>query len=165
MWTSLLGNVSITCFPFCDVINSEVKISFFIKPFSHIIEEHFFIILKVLSFKQIKPTFLEGKSPTLREYRSSHQRCSVRKGVLRNFAKIKGKHLCQSLFFNKVKKQTLAQVLYCEFCEIFKNTFFTEYLWATAFRDLKLVLLKCDFYIIAHFLLTFIVFGILNKTQ
>ena len=34
--------------------------------------------------------------------RSSHQRCSVRKGVLRNFAKFTGKHLCQSLFFNKV---------------------------------------------------------------
>ena len=30
------------------------------------------------------------------------QRCSLRKGVLRNFAKFTGKHLCQSLFFNKV---------------------------------------------------------------
>ena len=29
------------------------------------------------------------------------QRCSVRKGVLRNFPKFTGKHLCQSLFFNK----------------------------------------------------------------
>ena len=35
-------------------------------------------------------------------YRSSHQRCSLRKCVLRNFAKFTGKHLCQSLFFNKV---------------------------------------------------------------
>ena len=35
-------------------------------------------------------------------FRSSHQRCFVRKGVLRNFAKFTGKHLCQSLFFNKV---------------------------------------------------------------
>ena len=34
--------------------------------------------------------------------RSSHRRCSVRKGVLRNFAKFTGKHLCQRLFFNKV---------------------------------------------------------------
>ena len=34
--------------------------------------------------------------------RSSHQRCSVRKDVLRNFPKFTGKHLCQSLFFNKV---------------------------------------------------------------
>ena len=30
------------------------------------------------------------------------RRFSVKKGVLRNFAKLKGKHLCQSLFFNKV---------------------------------------------------------------
>ena len=68
--------------------------------------------------------------------RSSHQRCSVEKGVLKNFTKFKAKHLRQSLFFNKVaglrpkacnfiKKETLAQVFCCEFCEISKNTFFT----------------------------------------
>ena len=34
--------------------------------------------------------------------RSSHRRCSVRKGVLRNFAKFTGKHPCQRLFFNRV---------------------------------------------------------------
>ena len=34
--------------------------------------------------------------------RSSHQRCFVKKGVLRNVTKFTGKHLCQSLFFNKV---------------------------------------------------------------
>ena len=34
--------------------------------------------------------------------RRSHQRCPVRIGVLRNFTKFTGKHLCQSLFFNKV---------------------------------------------------------------
>ena len=33
---------------------------------------------------------------------SSHRRFSVKKGVLKNFAKFTGKHLCQSLFFNKV---------------------------------------------------------------
>ena len=34
--------------------------------------------------------------------RSSHRTSSVRKGILRNFAKFTGKHLRQSLFFNKV---------------------------------------------------------------
>ena len=34
--------------------------------------------------------------------RSSHRRCSARKNVHRNFSKFKGKHLCQSLFFNKL---------------------------------------------------------------
>ena len=38
----------------------------------------------------------------LLSFRSSHWMCSVRKGVLRNFAKFTGKHLWQSLFFNKV---------------------------------------------------------------
>ena len=48
--------------------------------------------------------------------------------------------MCHSLFFNTVaggacnfiKKETLAQVFLCEFCEIFKNTFFTEDLMETA---------------------------------
>ena len=31
--------------------------------------------------------------------RRSHRKCFVRKGVLRNFAKFTGKHLCQSLFY------------------------------------------------------------------
>ena len=34
--------------------------------------------------------------------RSRDQRCSVREGVLRNFAKFTGKYLFQSLFFNNV---------------------------------------------------------------
>ena len=63
------------------------------------------------------------------------------KSVLRNFTKFTGKHLCQSLFYDKAagltpatlfKKETLAQVFSCEFCEISKNTFFTEYLLTPA---------------------------------
>ena len=95
---------------------------------------------------------------------SSHRRCSLRKDALRNFAKFTGKHLCQSLFLNKgagrglhwvsfliklqaescnfIEKETLAQVFSCEFCEISKNTFFTEYLWATS-----------SVYITVHFIL------------
>ena len=34
--------------------------------------------------------------------KSSHQRCSMKKGVLRNFTKFTGKQLCQSPFFKKV---------------------------------------------------------------
>ena len=36
--------------------------------------------------------------------RSSHRRCFGKKGVLRNFTIFTGKHLCQSLFFNKVAR-------------------------------------------------------------
>ena len=57
----------------------------------------------------------------------------MRKGVLRNFSKFTGKHLCQSLFVcNFIKKETLAQLFSCEFCQISKSTFFTEHLKATA---------------------------------
>ena len=34
--------------------------------------------------------------------RSSHQRYSVKKGVLKNFTRFTGKHLCQGLFLNEV---------------------------------------------------------------
>ena len=55
-----------------------------------------------------------------------------KKSVLKNVAKFIGKHLCQSHFFKVfIKEET--QVFSCEFCEIFKNTFFTEHLWTTAF--------------------------------
>ena len=69
--------------------------------------------------------------------RSSRPEVFCKKGVLGNLTKFTGKHLCQSLFFNKVaglrpqacnfiKKETLAQVFSCECCEISKNTFFSQ---------------------------------------
>ena len=54
--------------------------------------------------------------------RSSRRRCSVRKGVLKNFAIFTEKDLWQSL---------LAQAFSCEFYEFSKNTVFTEHVWAT----------------------------------
>ena len=66
--------------------------------------------------------------------------CSLKKGLLKNLAKVAEKHLCQILIFNKIaglrpatslKKEalaSLAQLFSCEFCEIFKNTFFIEHL-------------------------------------
>ena len=50
--------------------------------------------------------------------RSSRPEVFCKKGVLRNFAKFTEKHSCQSL-----KKEALAQVFFCEFCEISKNNF------------------------------------------
>ena len=54
--------------------------------------------------------------------RSSRPEVLCKKGVLRNFGKFIEKHMCQKLFFNK--KESLSQVFFCEFCEIF-----TEHLW------------------------------------
>ena len=68
--------------------------------------------------------------------RRSQQKRSLRNLVLRNFAKFRRKHLCQSLFCNKVSslglQLCLAQVFFGGFCEISKNTFFTEHICATA---------------------------------
>ena len=57
------------------------------------------------------------------------------KVAFRNSVKFTGKQLCQSLFFNKlakvcnfIKKETLTEAFSCEFCEISKDTFFTEHL-------------------------------------
>ena len=48
--------------------------------------------------------------------RSSRPKVFCKKGILRNFAKFTGKHLCQSLFFDKV-------AVLRKFWGIFKNTF------------------------------------------
>ena len=65
-----------------------------------------------------------------------------------NFVKFTGKHLCRSLFFNEVaglrsgatmKKKT-RQVVFCQFCQTFKQNYFTGNLWATAFVDTLLLL-------------------------
>ena len=50
------------------------------------------------------PVIYDGAFFKLRA-RSSYRRCSVKKGVLRNFAKFTGKHLCQRLLFNKVARR------------------------------------------------------------
>ena len=39
--------------------------------------------------------------------RNSLPEVSCKKGVIRNFAKVTGKHLCQSLFLNKVTGKRL----------------------------------------------------------
>ena len=70
--------------------------------------------------------------------RSSHQRCSIIKRCSYIFRKIHRKtpvpgFLCLRLATLLRKRlETLAPVFSCEFCEIYKNIFFTEHLWATA---------------------------------
>ena len=73
--------------------------------------------------------------------RSSHQSCSIIKGVLRNFVKFTGKHLCQNLFFNKVaglrpatllKKRLWHRCFPVNFAKFLRTPFFTEHLRTTA---------------------------------
>ena len=80
--------------------------------------------------------------------RSSHPEVFCKRGDLRKFAKFTGKDLCQSLFLNKecnfINKETLAQVFSCKFCDISKNTFFTEHPMATAFGKEKRAVAICN---------------------
>ena len=69
------------------------------------------------------------------------QRCFVKK-VFFKISQNSQENTCARVSFliklqacNFIKKETLAQVFSCEFCEILKNTFFTKHLWATAFVE------------------------------
>ena len=55
-----------------------------------------------LGFYSVENVIDEFKHYILLILRSSHRRCSVRKGVIRNFSKFTGKQLYQSLYFQKV---------------------------------------------------------------
>ena len=62
----------------------------------------------------------------IQSFRSSRLEVFCKKDVLRNFTKFTGKHLSQRLFLIKcrpfIKKESLAQVFFCEFWETTKNT-------------------------------------------
>ena len=70
--------------------------------------------------------------------RNSRPEMFCEKGVLRNFAKFTGKHLCQSLFFNKVagprpatllKKRLWHRCFPVNFAKFLRTTSFIEHLW------------------------------------
>lgn len=67
-------------------------------------------------------------------------------------AKFKGKHLCRSLSFYKVAglrpeiyQKRLWYGCFPACCEIFKNIIFTEYLWATASENNKMLIINKQF--------------------
>ena len=77
-------------------------------------------------------------SDNLQKYQASEAatiRCSVKKGVLRNFAKFAGKHLCQSLFFNKVAGLRLWHRCFpVNFAKFLRTPFLQNTLWRLLFR-------------------------------
>ena len=71
-------------------------------------------------------------------FRSSHQRYSIKRLFLK-FSQNSQENTCVRVSFWEscrpqafIKKETLAQVFSCQFCEIFKNTSVAERLWTTA---------------------------------
>ena len=85
----------------------------------------------VLPFRFERITLKELILHVILLYRSSHQSRSEGKSVLRNFAKFTEKHLCLSLYFNKVaglacnfiKIETLAQVFPVNFAKFLRTPF------------------------------------------
>ena len=65
-----------------------------------------------LQLKNVNPKY---KTLVFPKFRSSHQKCSMKKVFL-------------EISCNFTKKETLALMFSCEFCEISKKTFFTEHL-------------------------------------
>ena len=53
--------------------------------------------------------------------RSSHQRCSIEKVVLKNFAIFTGKHLFWSLLLIDLQASSPAQVFSCEFAKFLRS--------------------------------------------
>ena len=70
---------------------------------------------------------------TISSLKSSRPEVFCKKGVLRKFAKFLGKHLCQSLFFNKVAG------LPVNFVKFLRTFLFTEHLWWLLLFSIKTV--------------------------
>ena len=71
------------------------------------------------------------------KFRSSHQKCFVKKNVLRNFTKFTGKQLCKRFFFNKVadlrpatllKKRLWYRCFLVNFVKFLRTPFYIEHL-------------------------------------
>ena len=101
-----------------DMFFSEVLLFLFLSLLDLLIPEAysgFQQTSKMGNFATIRRSILDVYRSLDTLLRSSQRRCSVKKGVFRNFAKFTGKNLCQSLFFSKVAGLC---------CKIFINTFF-----------------------------------------
>ena len=77
-----------------------------------VIASEVLLVMKLFSLAfNVETAFLKNALSPFAVSRSSHQRCSIKKGVIENFAKFTGKHLYQSLFFKKVAGHRHATLL------------------------------------------------------
>ena len=79
-----------------------------------------------------------------------------KKGGLKKFAKIHRKALASESPF--LKKVTLAQIFFCEFCEIFKNNDFKEHL-----RNTPSVILQQLKLLLKRFYIFFLIYASIQK--
>ena len=111
------------------------------------------VIVNVYLEKQWKDIFQISYDPDA--YLGSCQKQSSRgvckKGVLKNFAKFTEKHLCQSLFFNKVRPATLLKkrlwhrCFPVNFAKFSRTHFFIEHLrWLLLSCQTSMMKLLCE---------------------
>ena len=129
---SLLLNIS-------DEENNLIK-----KPLSKLADAfHCFFLVKTGTHKELPPSVSESKKkkisinhPEFRLITRSHRRCSLRKDLLRNFAKFTRKHLYQrlwrrcfpvnfakylkTLFLQNTSERVLLTLYWCFWCSITK---------------------------------------------
>ena len=94
-----------------------------------------------------------GCNAVVYEFRSSHRRCSVKRGVFKNFAKFTGKHLFQRIIFNKVARLSPAVLLkkrlwhMCfpvNFAKFLRTPLFTEHLrWLLLYVANYVTIITC----------------------
>ena len=81
--------------------------------------------------------FEELNCDPVKKVRSSRPEVFGKKGVIKNFTKFTGKHLCESLFLNEVaalrpatlfKKKIWHRCFPVNFVKFFRTTFFIEHL-------------------------------------
>ena len=91
-----------------------------------------------LVFNVQRRPFVRERTIETRIYRNSRPEVFCKKGVLRNFVKFTRKHLCQSLFLNKItglrpvtllEKRLWRRCLSVNFAKFLRTPFFTEHLW------------------------------------
>ena len=111
-----------------DEINlREHSLKIYLRKLFVLIDFYFLNMASLVYFKSIASHFHMNtiKSKFRIIFRRSRRDVFFKKGVLENFAKFKGKHLCQSLFFNKV---ACKGVFLLKFTKFLRTPCFTEHL-------------------------------------
>ena len=115
--------------------NIYKQIDMFIKTSSKRFEDVLIksFIRKNLSWQYVLKTY-GLRQIFIKQTEAVARRCSVKKGILINFTKFTGKHLCHSLFLNKVsdlnviKKRFWHRCFPVHFVKFFREPFFIEHI-------------------------------------
>ena len=102
---------------------AKANVKFF---WSHPIFISLFLIISVFISGPVQFLFIYQLQNPI-QLRSSHPEVFCKKGVLKNFAKFTGKHLCKRLFFNKVagslKKSLWHKCFHVNFAKFLRTHF------------------------------------------